>query len=167
MVAVAPVNEISCSPGAATVCAARDPDCGAGLADTQFQLSPPSEAASAPRGRESSIQICVGLFAWNLFSANARRPSGHSISASTHWSPLLTGVTAYVEPKAGCWSRASQTIRAPARSSPGTLTLSVSSLFRRATVPGTVMTAEGALQEPPELEVSVARNAVAMKPRAW
>ncbi len=75
------------------VCAARVPDWGAGLADTQFQRSPPSEAAAAPAGRESSIQTCTGLFAWKSFLANTRRPSGHSISASTHWSPLLTGVT--------------------------------------------------------------------------
>src|ERR1700679_4029389 len=98
---VAPVNQISWMPEATIVCASRVPNCGAGLDETQFQESPPSEPGEAPAGRALPTHTWSGLFAWKSFSAKARRPSGHSTSASTHWSPLFTGVKVYVEPKAG------------------------------------------------------------------
>ena len=45
-------------------------------------------------------------------------------------------------PKAGSWSRASQTMRAPVRSKPGACTLSVTGTLRTATAVGAVMVAE-------------------------
>src|ERR1700722_16930675 len=89
---VAPVKETSCSPEATLVWNARAPDSGVAFDDTQFQLSL-FGVVDAPAGSASSIQAWTGLFAWKSFSANARRPSGHSISTSAHWSPSLIGVT--------------------------------------------------------------------------
>ena len=70
-------------------------------------------------------------------------------------------------PKAGCWSRPSQTIVAPVVSSPATWTLSVTGAFSGTVKLGAVMVADGADQALVELEVNDARRAVAMKLRAW
>jgi hypothetical protein len=91
---------------------ARGPESGAGSVDTQSHPSPPSDAGTAPAGTAPSIQATTALSAVKGVAAKARRPSGHSTSASTHCGPLFLGETVYVGPKAGSWSRASQTTRA-------------------------------------------------------
>ena len=70
-------------------------------------------------------------------------------------------------PKAGSCSRASQTMRAPARSTPGTLTESVRGAATGTTVVGTTIVAALAVQALVALLVRPARRAVESMLRAW
>ncbi len=63
------------------------PECGVGLAETQFQVSPPSVAVTALAGSALAIQTWLDELAWKSALAKARRPSGNWISTSTHWAP--------------------------------------------------------------------------------
>src|SRR4051812_35641889 len=120
---------------------------GVGLA-TQVQASPPPERCIAPRGTTPLTQFTTAPLAWNELLAKARRPSGHSISTSVHCTPLFSGEKVYVSPNAGSWSRASQTIRAPARLRAGALSESVSGCSSGTTMVGTVIAAVAEFHAP-------------------
>src|SRR5258708_19103749 len=82
-VAVAPLNQCSCRPETAFERCACAPDCGLGSAEIQSQPSPPLDSGVAPRGKAPSTHATTAPSAAELVAANARRPSGHSTSAST------------------------------------------------------------------------------------
>src|SRR5208337_3480548 len=90
-IALAPVNPCSWRPVHSPDRCPRGPEPGAGSAAIQSQPSPPSGEGTAPDGRAPSIHATTALSAAKEAAAKARRPSGHSTSASTHCGPLFTG----------------------------------------------------------------------------
>ena len=77
------------------------------------------------------VMITVGRSsaAKRFATANARRPSGHCASTSTHCPRSLVGAKVKFVPKAGSWPRASQTTRALLKSMPGTCNVTVSGVL--------------------------------------